>query len=156
MGRTWNLHSQYVCCCPSPFVRIHSLLTMDQFCGNFGLGKYRVYGVPNFLMGVSTNFFILLRSSTSALSTPPKIRVKIEFVDYIIIDMFVSSNASTQSNLCFKQFRSLDRPAFGNPSPNCKTPSICFLPPPLNHSSSFFSVYVDYFLCQVERTSSRN
>jgi hypothetical protein len=41
-----------------------------------GAGKYRVYGLPNSQMGVSTKILAPLRSSTAALSTPLVISVK--------------------------------------------------------------------------------
>ena len=50
--------------------------------------KYRVYGLPNCQMGVSTP----LRSSTSALDTPPVISVKMARTVESVIDLFDSAN----------------------------------------------------------------
>ena len=57
-----------------------------------GAGKYRVYGLPDFQMGMSSNILAPLRSSTSALSTPLVISVKTDPVVDNVIDLSESSN----------------------------------------------------------------
>ena len=52
-----------------------------------GMGKYRVYGLPDSQMGVSTEILAPLRSSTAAFSTPPVISVKTKHVVDNVIDL---------------------------------------------------------------------
>ena len=57
-----------------------------------GAGKYRVYGLPDSQMGVSTKILASLRLSTSAFITPPVIRVKTESGVDNAIDLYDSLN----------------------------------------------------------------
>jgi hypothetical protein len=57
-----------------------------------GAGKYRVYGLPDSQMGVSTEILAPLRSSTAALSTPLVISVKTKPGVDNVIDLSDSSN----------------------------------------------------------------
>jgi hypothetical protein len=57
-----------------------------------GVGKYKVYGLPNSQMGVSTKILAPLQSSTDALSTPPVISVKTKPGVNNVIDLSDSLN----------------------------------------------------------------
>jgi hypothetical protein len=83
---------------PDTGLLIHTLHDTSKLVDNgnvvweFDAGKYRIYGLPDFQLGVSPEIFTPLRSSISAFTTPPVISVKTELDADNIIDLSDSFN----------------------------------------------------------------